>query len=176
MQPRRSGKTTNAIIEYKKDPLNTLYITCNSAMTKSLFPKVISSKSFNHSIIGKRYKNIILDEYMFFNNKEEIYNKINQLDIENLYIYSTSDKIYSNELFDFIKYNKPNFSYNNLLLKYKSEFNTIDENKFNDLYFNFITDYDTKLIEYGICNHNSHLFNLLELDTYNVEVLNWYLQ
>jgi len=177
MQPRQSGKTYNAILEYKKDPQNTIYVvTCNSTMSSSLFPKCITTGSFKRFSLDKRFKNIILDEYMFFENKEEIYNTINNLNIENLFIYSTSDKIYSKELFDFIKNNKLNYSYNNLLLKYQSEFNTTDKLKFDDLYYNFITDYDTNLIEYGICSHNQRLFNLLEIETYNIEILNWYLQ
>lgn len=156
MLPRQSGKTTMAIYEFNKDPDNTLFVCHNYELANFIRSKVggdkknfTSAEQFHQKVISRRPKNIILDEYMFFKNKDEIYNDILQvIRPENLYIFSSSNKSYNKEVFDFVKENKQTTSYVDLLDKYGDGLADYIKEEIYELYHNFLTDYDTHLI-YG---------------------------
>lgn len=83
MQPRQSGKTTKAIYEFLKKPNNTIYVVHNHHIKRHVHKliggdgkNITSASQFSTAIIGKRFKNVILDEYMFFQNRDEIYEYI----------------------------------------------------------------------------------------------------
>lgn len=154
MQPRQSGKTTKAMYEFLKDPDNTFFVTHDDDMVEYIHNRVggnlknfASSNQFKYKILGRRPKNIILDEYMFFENRDEIYKKIHVIKPENVYIFSTSDKLYDKKIFDFVKENKRTTSYQDLLQKYGDKLTDYIEKQIYDLYYNFLTDDDTILID-----------------------------
>ena len=125
MQPRQTGKTTKAMYEYVKDPENTIFVTYKHINIKKIHDKVggniknfVSSGEFINRTKGITLKNVILDEYMFFDNKESIYKEIIERGAENIFIHSTSNKIYNKNLFDLVKENKEIYSFNELLKKY----------------------------------------------------------
>lgn len=189
MQPRQSGKTTKAIYEFLKEPDNSIFVVHNNSMLKYIHTivgsviekKIITSNQFHVKIIGNRFKNIILDEYMFFKNKDEIYKYIQLIQPENVYIFSTSDKAYSKKLFDFVKENKCTLNYEELINKYKKEYhlNESVEKEIYDLYYNFLTDKNTILIDFdfgGNMKDRTNLIGILGKEQYGVEIINSYLQ
>ncbi|MFA5297857.1 MAG: hypothetical protein WC389_06570 [Lutibacter sp.] len=185
MQPRRSGKTTKAMYEFVKDPDNTIFVTHNYDMVKYIHNRVggnlknfTSSNQFKNKIIVRRPKNIILDEYMFFKNRDEIYKEIQVIQPENVYIFSTSDKLYDKKIFDFVKENKRTTSYQDLLQKYGDKLTDYIEKQIYDLYYNFLTDNDTILIDVdfgGNMKDRSDLIGILGKEQYGIEIINSYL-
>jgi hypothetical protein len=196
LQPRQSGKTSCAIYEFSKDPNNTLFVTCNFHQVWNICNKLNYSKS--HFISsenlknGYNLKNIILDEYMFFKNKKEVceYITYHTSFIENLYIFSTSNRIYDELLFNFVKDGKKNNSLNindinTIWDNYgdKDTFLTIEkfQNELVDLYYNFLTDPDVILIdrplkpENNITQTEDELRNQLGEYHFNLEIKNQYL-
>ncbi len=148
--PRASGKTTMAIAEYIKDKENSLFVCLSSHLTKSIFTKdeyspktIISATNFENSIVGKRPKNIILDEYLLFKNKDKIYKLIKEvLNPKNVFIYSTSNKIYSKLYFEFVKNNK-HLSFDEVVRLFEKEHDVTDidfKKELYELYYSFITD------------------------------------
>lgn len=185
IQPRQSGKTTKAMYEFVKDPDNTIFVTHSYDMVKHIHDRVggniknfTSSNQFKNKIIGRRPKNIILDEYMFFKNRDEIYKEIQVIQPENVYIFSTSDKLYDKKLFDFVKENKRRTSYQDLLKKYGDKLTDYIEKQIYDLYYNFLTDDDTILIDFDFSvnmKDRSYLINILGKEQYGIEIINSYL-
>ena len=185
MQPRQSGKTTKAMYEFVKDPDNTIFVTHSYDKVKHIHDRVggniknfTSSNQFKNKIIGRRPKNIILDEYMFFKNRDEIYKEIQVIKPENVYIFSTSDKLYDKKLFDFVKENKRTTSYQDLLKKYEDKLTDYIEKQIYDLYYNFLTDDDTTLIDFdfsGNMKDRSELIGILGKEQYGIQIINSYL-
>jgi len=185
IQPRQSGKTTKAMYEFVKDPDNTIFVTHSYDMVKHIHDRVggniknfTSSHQFKNKIIGRRPINIILDEYMFFKNRDEVYKEIQVIQPENVYIFSTSDKLYDKKLFDFVKENKRTTSYKDLLIKYGDKLTDYIEKQIYDLYYNFLTDDDTILIDFdfsGNMKDRSELIGILGKEQYGIEIINSYL-
>lgn len=188
MQPRQSGKTTKAMWEYIKDPENTVFVAHNQESAKWINERLngihpdnfMSAKSFPNKMLIRRPKNIIMDEYMFFPNKEEIYKTTSSIQPENLYIFSTSDKQYNKEIFDLVKKFKKVLTCDDVLKLYKGEPTKGIEKEIRNLYYNFITDKDTKLID---INYNqkslqkeADYLSILGQKQYEIEMLNIYLK
>lgn len=190
MQPRQSGKTTKAMYEYLKDPDNTIFVSHNYDMAKYVrsivggdMKNFASENTFLDKICGRNPKNIILDEYMFFKNKKLIWEHINTIRPENVYIYSTSDKIYSKKLFDFVKQSKRYSYYSALVRRYEEVYGEpITEEiqqQLDDLYYNFLTDYNTTLIDFDINKPKkdySDLKNIISKENFDLEINNIYLK
>lgn len=95
LQPRQTGKTTKAIYEYIKEPNDTILVLRNNVDVKNIqhllgtddTKNVITSDQLINKVCGNRPKNIILDEYMYFLNKDIIYKEIQTISPENLYIF-----------------------------------------------------------------------------------------
>jgi hypothetical protein len=191
IQPRQSGKTTKAMYEFIKDPDNTLFVTRNRLMSKEICDMVggnmknfTDSHFFNSRVIGINFKNIILDEYMFFLNKDEIYKTIQAIKPDNVYIFSTSNKKYNKDLLNFVKENKSTHSYQGLILKYGAGLGLSEEieKQIYELYYNFLTDEDTVLIDYNFSinplpfkKDKKELIEYLGKEKYEIEILNSYL-
>mgnify|MGYP006965303323 CR=1 FL=1 len=178
--PRQSGKTKMGIYEFLKDPDNTIYIVYNNQAKDFIIERIgflskniITHNNIKNKLRSKRIKKLIFDEYMFFDNKEEIYNIVNTLNIEELYIFSSSNKLYSNDIFEYLKENKFKYNLNHLVenYKYKSE-HTRDE--IYELYYNFITDSDAIMININH-NINKNIHYIISNEQYELEVLNKYL-
>lgn len=185
MQPRQSGKTTKAIYEFLKDPTNSLFVTHNTQTVKYICDKIhknneniISSNQFVKHVFGRRPKNIILDEYMLFNNTYEIYKTIKSVQTDNVYIFTTSNKSYDKNLFDFVKKYKQTMAYNDLLLKYGNNLTDYIKKQIYELYYNFLTDNETLLIDFDFSSSikdMSHLINIIGKERYDIEINNYYL-
>lgn len=189
IQPRQSGKTSKALYEYLKAPKDTIFVVHSDPMIS--FIQIffgINTKNFTtpkniNRIVNKRGskpKNIILDEYMYFDKKDVVWSDVWNISPENLYIFSTSDKAYSKELFDFVKENKPKtYNYEGLLKKYGNILSKQVEDEMYELYHNFLTDENTRLIDTNLCTSKDDLVNMknvLGKERYNIEVLNKYLK
>lgn len=99
--PRQSGKSTSAFLQFLQEPESTLLVLMNNKLKSSL-PKshhnIISISDLNKpgTLFNKQIKNIILDEYYFYKNKEKefAYSIFASLSINNLTILSSADKFY----------------------------------------------------------------------------------
>ena len=188
MQPRQTGKTTKAIYEFLKHPEESLFVVPKLEMIKPIydiigqkFNNIISENMFETFIRGKRYKTLILDEYMFFSNsnKRNIYNQYHYLKPDNLYIFSTSDKKYDLKIIDFIKEHKKNFPLTDLINNYQIKTNDISEaseSEITELYYNFLTDDHIILADYKLKYYKdrSDLENIIGKERFDIEINNNY--
>ncbi len=81
-------------------------------------------------------------------------------------------------MFDFVKENKPNKSYQELLLLYGDSLTKNIEEQIYELYYNFLTDEDTILIDKNFNTSHKEKDNLVNLSSrgrYLCDVLNTYL-
>src|SRR5690606_11923613 len=136
-------------------------------------------------------KNVIMDEYMFFTNKKNlkaafapIFSMGNLAEEEkSLFIFSSSNKVYSKELVEQIRELKKNGMYfekfienREKALERKITKQEIEE--IEDLYWSYLTDADTILID-DYYNpdyyNNAEKKKILYGDRYDLEVLNKYL-
>jgi hypothetical protein len=155
MTPRQVGKSTKTIYEYEKDVDDTLIVMHNEKSIKhhqkkfNSNPKnLISSATFRRFTSGKKFKTIILDEWCFFPNKKEIYEHIKTLNPDNLIIFSTPNRFYDVDVFNYVKEcKKNNFTLNMTLDKIMGMFMIYDKLEVEDLYYDFITDPDVDLIK-----------------------------
>jgi hypothetical protein len=198
IQPRQVGKTTFATYEFLKNYEESLFILHSMDMVNHIknnvknFDNIISQNQFTNKIRNKKYKNIIIDEYLFFSekNKKEIYEGVEKMDLENVIIYSTANKVYNSLLVDYISLEKNNYSVENLIEKFKKEYNmyykllneSFDiEKEFNDLYYNFLTDDNYNIITDDISLNASNkiktreLRNFISKKEYELEVMNKFL-
>ena len=182
MQARQTGKTSKAVYEYLKDPLNTVFVVTNEKNKEHIIDKlgdknanVLTEEEFltEHKYVSRNY---ILDEYMFFKHKKDVYEKINSLDPSNLFIFSTSDKVYKKDIFDFVYDLK-----NTLLFKEYTGVKTEEVIKeIEDLRYNFLTDPDMILIDKNYGSPLTFKYSETQLKemygkTYDLEILNKYL-
>jgi hypothetical protein len=180
IQPRQTGKTTKAVYEFLKDPDNTLFITHKIEVSKHIkdligfnHKNVISAKQFLNKKGVHKVKSIILDEYLFFENKEDVYKEVYGSGFENIYVFSTSNKIYDKRLFNNIKRYKKDYSYEHMVDLHKSNFS---RQEVYELYYNFLTDSDFKIIDtYKHTKDRQDLIHILGEESYRTEVLNNYL-
>lgn len=190
MQRSRSNKTTKALYEFSKDPENTLFVS-NHPKIQNIFLEefqrnFITAQNFEVHLLGRDFKNFILDDFMYFKNRDIVYNLIRSICPENVYIFSTSDKIYSKEVFDFVKGVKKIMGYNEISESYlrNQKFNEKEQLEFikkqiYDLYYNFITDEDTTIIDNDFSidyKNDAHLLYELGEEQYKIQVQNIYLQ
>lgn len=205
LEPRQTGKTTKAIFEFLKEPDTTLFVTHNNEMVKhvqglsGIRRNICTAEQFIQPDFtrSKKIYKVIMDEYLFFNKKEKVYNKFSSCpslsDVKELLIYSTSDKIYDRKMFDFVVDYKKRFShtFNDLMYSYIVErvrakdipscYNNNLEPQLSDLYYNFLTDSTTKIItppfNHGRLFDNSFVehLKLYNPTSYKTEILGKYL-
>lgn len=166
--PRQIGKTTMAVSEFLRNPSQSLLICHNTHMADSLIKKInfdnikdrkniISVGSLsNYTNCDNTFKKIILDEYLFYTLKQrkEIYEiLLPSLDINSeIIIYSTPSKIYNQILFNRIKkYKQQNKSIDEIIYEIskcpKLFIPLNDLNDIAELYYNFITEPNIKIID-----------------------------
>jgi hypothetical protein len=174
---RCSGKTKMAVFEFLKEPENTVFIGINKQSIYYInneFPEYTNRfivQDFNtQQLRDLEFSKLIIDEYFYFKlkNKIELYNKLNHYNISELYIFSTPNKIYNEHIFNIIKSNKSSiycdkYFYNFVISEFlKIITNNLKEitdndidiikqyfsfNDFCELYYNFLTDEDSKIID-----------------------------
>lgn len=161
LKPRGSGKTTMALYEFIKDPINTLYVTYVEkdiyrilSDANDLFryeENFISSNNVIDYLPRKSYTTIILDNYLSYQHKDKIYNKIQEIGWSELYVFSTLPESYDTNLLKFVTENKYSQSYSQLikLFERSREQPISDKIKRNiyELYYNFLTDDDIAIIK-----------------------------
>lgn len=182
INPRYSGKTSKAIYEYLKSPEDTLYVCHNKQTAKEICKSIngisknfISCKEFEtFTLWGTYINNIIFDEYLFFSNKEKVYNKFIQCiiyKIQNLYIFSTSNILYDFDLLSQIKSLKKEkvLNYDSISVLEKLYTNKIISQYLN----NFLTDKDIKIIDEDWNYHfNEDLYSFYGKEEYSLFVEN----
>jgi hypothetical protein len=164
---RQSGKSHLASYEFLKDPEHNLLITLNRKNAEHFkFYKqnknnIISCNSSEKFFCGKKYKKVILDEYLFFdiNNRIRLYDILPQI-TKKILIFTSSSTLYNKDIFNFVKEYKQDVQINNIsrtdismLINKTGLERKIVINLVNDLICNFITDPCTNLI------HDSYFFN-----------------
>lgn len=158
--PRQVGKTSTAVMEVAKDPEHTLYIAPNLQMLQNIqkeYPDIITrnnsciSSNWKEFLIGKEklFTTVILDEYFFFNKREEFTEKFSQLYlnvgyVNTLLIYSTPDRLYDRECFEKAKEEKQKSVYAQNPLSFLRSVKKLELSK--TYFYNFLTDPDTILI------------------------------
>lgn len=159
--PRQVGKTSTAVMEVAKDPEHTLYIAPNLQMLQNIqkeYPDIITrnnsciSSNWKEFLIGKEklFTTVILDEYFFFNKREEFTEKFSQLYLDagyvnTLLIYSTPDRLYDRECFEKAKEEKQKPVYKQ---NPEAFLKSIQKPELSRMYFyNFLTDPDIILID-----------------------------
>ena len=158
--PRQVGKTSTAVLEVAKDPEHTLYIAPNLQMLQNIqkeYPDIITrnnsciSSNWKEFLIGKEklFTTVILDEYFFFNKREEFTEKFSQLYLDagyvnTLLIYSTPDRLYDRECFEKAKEEKQKSVYAQNPLSFLRSVKKLELSK--TYFYNFLTDPDTILI------------------------------
>lgn len=195
MSPRQSGKTDKALYEYLKDPENTIFISPNMTCSEKTRRKINGDKrnfmSFDNlerKLVGRRPKTLILDEYMKWDRKITLNRVINHINPERLLIFSSSDKLYRKDIFEFVKKYKYQMNHIDLSFKFfeenphlmiqKNKTNLDNPNQIGELYFNFITDEDTVLIDSGFESaklYDENVRRSLGDYRYKLEILNEYL-
>lgn len=176
---RQSGKTRLSVYEFLKDPENSFLILPNREQIKSVINLEIISDNFlnriffcdefNSKIRGFRIKvkRIIWDDYLMSDTtiRSEMDNNFHLLGVEEIYCFSTPSKIYDKKILDFVKEIKKDkrilnieeyintnqllIEMNDLKIKSSAQIN----NEILDLYYNYLTDPDTKII------HNKVFYN-----------------
>lgn len=186
MQPRQSGKTQKAIYEYLKNPEDSLFICHNKAcfdyikeLSYANIENICTSSQYIKNVKYSKFKNLILDEYLYFEDYRELTEAIKaNSNIENIYIFSTPVKIYKTESYQFVLMYKTGRSFNELCNLFKYQFNcnidTTLSNELSELYYNFLTDGDCKIININFRNRdlNEHYkkFCSVDSDKYMMEV------
>lgn len=187
IQPRQAGKTTIAIYEFLKDPENSVLVMHSQNMVEYVHDKlrkkhenVVSCENFAVWSCSRSIKNVILDEYMFFPNKDYIREVIYFLDTKNLFINSTFPKAYPKKLVQLIRDRKCNHGPDSTLsyIVFTQGYQSFLIEDFIDLYHNFFTDPDIKIIDTNLRSiypeewqelHNSEQFEVKILNKYLID-------
>jgi hypothetical protein len=193
MQPRQTGKTTKVICEFLKDSKNNLLILYSQERVnfiKSTYPElegnknIISAEIFSDDyeidgIFNRNYNLIIIDDYLFCPNLVDIYIKLGKLSnlFNGMLIASTPNRRYNRGLFNIVKrFKEDDVVFNKLLFIDYS--NDRSMNDFCDLFYNFLTDSDTVIID-NISYHEGDKYKVepdyFSKDQYELEILNRYL-
>ncbi len=155
----KSGKTTQALLQYYQDPENSVLVVFNLKRLmyiREVFAidglAITTAGLFTKFMLGNRKKKIIFDDYPYLKNTRQIYEFVNGYCIDSdIHIFSTPQKLWDKKIFDFVKRfkNTPGGG-SNIHQAYKhyfslSEINAYEVNQITELYYNFITDKDTEV-------------------------------
>ena len=188
LQPRQSGKTTVAISEFLLDPERTVFVSPNfqcarDASKRSGAPNrlFISANNFTLKMRGHRPYNIIMDEYLYYENIRELYSFIPIMETRNLYIFTSAKKQYERRVFEYVKYLKLNGqSYHEIIGSNRNTDPHIQQ-EIEELYFNHITDPGIVLIDNAF-HHDTETIDRMtprdgyQLERFRAEILNQYLK
>ncbi len=167
-----------------KSSEDSLFICHNRACIKYIklhgnIKNICTSSQYIKDAKYSKFKNLILDEYFYFKDYRELTYVIKaNSTIENVYIFSTPVKIYKTELYQFVSMYKTGRSFNELCNLFKFQFNcNIGDapiNELSELYYNFLTDDDCKLININFRNidldEHYKKFCSVDSDKYLMEV------
>lgn len=180
---RQSGKTHLAIYEFMKDPENSFLTVYDDKQIKSILDKkVIPDKFLNRifhyenlssKIIGRSFKIAIFDDYLSTNTeiRSEIDINLHAADVDKIYCFSTPSKLYDKNVLDFVTKVKKDkrmliveefLSKNQLLIEMndlKIKTSAQMHNEIWDLYYNYLTDPETKIIHDKFF-YNERIYNL----------------
>jgi hypothetical protein len=167
---RQSGKTTKAIQEYNKDSENTLFITHSMESAKYLKDKygvnnICSCNNLMSYSVGKKFKKFIIDEYLFFKNKDKVYNYLKNNNFSGVHIFSSADKRYDKKSLDKIR---EGYQYGELK-------NEITKEIYDELSNSFLCDKNIELVIERPKYVNSDLLFTLGEKKYRLEILNDFL-
>lgn len=155
--PRGAGKSNLAYYEFIKSPNNSLLVLFNSnevsnmlyVMGREYKKNIISANSLSTKLIGRKLQNIILDEYLMYDDYKSLYNDINGCKIaDNIFMFATLNKVYDEKLFNFIKDNKRELSHDYMFCEYCKLYGEIKIELFDEIYYNFLSDPDTIIIDH----------------------------
>ncbi len=173
---RQSGKTHLAIYEFLKNPEESIMIVNNHKQIRNIidlelipdqFISKLYSSELNNVFRGLKSKRVIFDDYLQIDTikRSELYNDISYINPEEIFCFSTPNKIYESKMFNFVKEIKIDKRFiaveeylerselliemNDIKIKTQNQI----KNEIMDLYYNHITDPDTVII------HNKGFYN-----------------
>jgi len=155
--PRQSGKTDKAVYEYVKDVQSNILLVLDERRKKEILNKyptiypnnIITEKEFITAPRKQNTKLVIVDDYNLFKEKHKIYTILKN----NLWNYLITTSFYKQHdvsMFLFIKERKEKWSYSLISEAYEKINSAYDVEKFNELFYNPVTDSNVKIIDYFI--------------------------
>jgi len=188
---RQSGKSHLASYEFLKSPDNSIFITHNSNSYRnfSFYPEYKNHFFSQNSKFRGKYdfliNRVIMDEYLLFDvkNRQYLRGALGSLGVREYFIYSTPNKMYDKDDFDFIKKYKESHLYfdkdDKLIKKYISDklsgiinlYTTIKEynERFDEVYDNLYCLYHSYLTDPNVNIINNDYF--LNKNTYETQYL-----
>ena len=153
VQERASGKTRDLVNEFYEDPENTWFIRLDDKETTYIeYNTILVDYRFNIFTVNNFYKKsrgrkypklILIDDYLLVKNKIEFHEDLLKASNNetNILIKTSSDKVYSKFLIDFIRANNqlPYGELINILIKEYPNFYLLNIDKIDEYYYNFLT-------------------------------------
>lgn len=184
IQARQTGKTEDALEQFKKSPEDTLFMYHDN-YKKTFFERRLGFSSENlvsykniDWIRGKSHiKHVIFDEYDFFKNKSKIHKVLSPIKLESMTAYSTMNMQYHRDLYDIVRNNKMKLSIEELMDKIQDSGRFLTKKnkvEIKNLYWGFLTDLDTEILIGPPCP-NAEFEKILKRKEYEVEYLNVWL-
>jgi hypothetical protein len=157
--PRHSGKTTNARKFKEQDPENTLLIEAEGNLD---FNFILNSLK----IRGKNIKTVVIDEFLVSTHKNfdpfKFRENLNRLECKELFLYSTSDKLYNPIIFSLLYTNEVNVVRNTLHGYVNEEYKEKFINEVDEINNKFLNPHDVIVIKGGKTNIERSLMNHYE--------------
>lgn len=182
--PRQSGKTTDAVMEFLKNPKNTIFITYNNISKDEIIKKHKLGKYKNrffsqtdrNIFIGREYETVIFDEFTLIDKFNILYNDVTSSSRYLLiFCYGTMVKQYKETLYKFILFGKSINLTPQMMIKtlrvLKIEF---DENDIYDLYDSILTRQNVRIIDNKFKSNQPYLKNINK-ERYELDILNKWL-
>ncbi len=158
--PRQTGKSTMALMEFLREPETTLLVVYNleavrlSKEQRKLYEgNIVSHKTFcsDHFLRGniQSFTKVIFDEYCFYKDLKKVREKLiypNFMELQEMVLYSTPNRVYDERLFSAIKQIKSK-EYPFTPVLDKNAFFGFDMEIVKELYYSFLTDPETKIIK-----------------------------
>ncbi len=178
---RQSGKSSTLIYEYLKSSEDTFIITRDIRASHYYIEKIGLKNTLSigqlDKLKRKEIKRLLIDEYLFFNEKQkEDLNKIINC-YEEVFLFSSSNKIYNSVLLSLIKQCKEK-GYNNKILKDYFGFKSSD---IFEYWNNLLTHPDIKIINHRNLNNLNYLYKAKKIcdkfskEQFETEILGQYI-
>lgn len=146
--PRQVGKTQRVYERFIEYPHETIVLFHSLREYKRNVKKYNLFKEYKNRLFlanqsvnafaPVNFSRVIFDEYFHYNKRGEIYNYFKSRS-NNIYIYSTSDKLYNSGVVELLQKFKGRYPYSKLIEICRCFIDITDE-EFNDHYYNFATD------------------------------------
>jgi len=199
IQPRQTGKTTKATNKYiqkLEKGESVLFLVMNNITKRNVLKEVnifgqvsniVSIEDFLKNMSYPKVQNLILDEWLYWdkNDRRKLVHLIkNTLEIDKVYVYTTSRKTYSRKMFNFCKdFKSKEGDRFSLIEKFEKEFNKSllnnEKEELKELFSDLITEPTCKIIDNDYYPNNLKIVKkqekLIGIEKAQTELYNVYL-